>query len=210
MKKLIVIHFIFISFLSFGLDKENSFGVEYTYSNTENFGDYIPSLSVSFTKNFSLIFTREWPEFSYQNPSYLLELYKTNYYILVGYGKFKEQIMGIDYTIGTFTTGVKINNYDDLVVKFYKLQKDTYLKNGNILSSKINIVDDNKISTNYMIKYKSNFWSYCYYFDFDILNKGIIELNSSELSKKMALKLAYSREFQSNRNGFYISIGTKF
>ena len=210
MKKLIVSFFILTNFLIYSSDKEKPFGIEYLYSNTENFKDYIPSLSISYTKDFTLIFTREWAEFNYQNPSYLLELYKGNYYILSGYGKYKEQIIGIDYTFETFTTGIKINNYDDLAIKFYKLQKDFYLKNGNILSSKINIVDNKEISTNYMIKYKSNYWSYSHYFDFDIINKGIVELQSNELIKKLTLKLSYAREFEANKNGISISIGTKF
>lgn len=210
MKKLIVSFFILISFLVFSLEKEKPFGIEYVNSNTENFGDYVPSLAISYTKDFTLIFTREWPEFNYQNPSYLLELYKGNYYILSGYGKYKEQIIGIDYAFGTFTTGIKINSYDDLRVKFYKLQKDFYLKNGNILSSKINVVDNNEISTNYMIKYKSDFWAYSHYFDFDTLNKGVVELQSNELIKKLTLKLAYAKEWESNKSGFSINIGTKF
>lgn len=210
MKKLIVSFFILISFMVYSSGKEKPFGIEYKYLNTDNFGDYIPSLALSYTEDFSLIFTREWPEFDYQNPSYLLEFYKNNYYLIVGYGKYKEEIIGIDYTFETFTFGIKINSYDDLNVRLYKVQKDFYLKNGNILNWKINVVDDNEISTDYMIKYKSRFWNYSHYFDFDILNKGIIELDSNNLIKNFRLKLAYAREFKDNKNGYSISVGTNF
>lgn len=210
MKIIIIIFFVLNRFISYSLDREKFLGIEYLYSNTESFGDFIPSLSISYTNDFSLILTREWPEFNYQNPSYLIELYKGNYYLLLGYGKYNEEIIGIDYIFKTFTTGIKINSYKELRVKFYKFQKDFYLKNGDILSSRINIVDDNVISTNYMIKYKSNFWAYSHYFDFNILNKGLLELQLNKLIKKMTLKLAYAREFESKKNGFSISVGTKF
>lgn len=210
MQKLTTLFLIFLSLLSYSLGTEKPFEIEYKYSNTDNFGDYIPSLALSYNEDFSLIFTREWPEFEYQSPSYLLELYKNNYYLIAGYGKYKEEIIGMDYTFGTFTTGIKISNYDNLKAKIYKLQKDFYLKNGDILNSKINIVEDTKTSANYMIKYKSKFWNYSHYFDFNSLNKGIIELDSNELIRDFRLKLAYAREFEYNKNGYSISIGTNF
>lgn len=210
MKTVILLLVTLFSLLSYSDVNEKPYQVEYKYSNTDNFGDYIPSLSLSYVKDFSLVLTGEWPEFDYQNPSYLLELYKNNYYLMAGYGKYKEEIIGIDYTFNSFTAGIKISNYNNFKVNIYKLQKDFYLKNGDILSGKINIVDDNKISENYMIKYKSNYWNYSHYFDFNLLDKGIIEFDSNKQIDTFRLKLAYARDFRYNKNGYSISVGTNF
>ena len=211
MKKLLVLFFIFLNLFSYSEeDTEDSFGIEFKHSNIESFGESLPSLSLSYKADFSLIFTREWPEFDYQNPSNQFDIYIGNYYFIIGQGKYNEEILGMDYTFGTITAGLKLNNYDEERVMFYNLQKDFYLNNENILSGRVNIVDDDKISSNYMIKFKSNFWNYSQYFDFYDINKGIIEIDSNELVEKIKLKLAFAKDFESNENGFSFTIGAIF
>ncbi len=188
----------------------NNWTFEYSVSNLDNFGNYLPSISLGYKENYTLLYTKEWPEFEYQNSSNFLEYYKGNYYLIIGQGKYEEKVLGIDYTFKTATFGLRLNNYKDNEVIFYKFQKDYYIKDNFVLSGRVTGIEAEEFNLNYMLKLKYNFVAYSHYFDLEDLNKGIIEISPVNETNKYMVKISYGQDFKTKDNGFSLSLGTKF
>ncbi|MBP6282272.1 MAG: hypothetical protein KA384_09530 [Leptotrichiaceae bacterium] len=213
LKKLILIMGLLISILICANEDNNGIiTLKYNTSNLENLEIEYPSVFVGYKKNkeYSLSYTREWEKNEFEKGLNLLEFYKGNYYFLIGQSSQLNLSVGLDYTYKLLTLGIKMNNYDDTTVKYYKIQGDYYFKNGIISTGKVNLVDDGKTELNYMLKLNYNIFNYSYYFDFNDLNKGVFEIKKDGIMKKYFLGFSYATEFNTNKNAASLSLGYNF
>lgn len=173
--------------------------------------DYFYSSVEYYNLNFDLIYTANWNSKNNENIGNLIELYKNNYYIFLGNFDSNNYTTGIDYTLGLYTFGVKLNNYNSENVFFYKLQKDWYFGEKDILSIKLTAVDSEEdFKTFYMIKNQYKNIYITHYFDFDCTNQSVIEYKLKDKNKKINYSIGYSKDFKTKDDGFSFGISSKF
>lgn len=171
--------------------------------------DYFYSSIEYYNLNFDLIYTTNWHSKNNNNIGNLIEIYNGNYYIFLGNSDNNNYTTGIDYTLGLYTLGIKLNTYDSENVLFYKLQKDWYFGEKDILSIKLTGVDSKEdFKTFYMIKNQYKNIYITHYFDFDTTNQSVIEYKLKDKNKKINYFIGYSKDFETKKDGFSLGISS--
>lgn len=216
MKKLLLVLFV----LSFSLAKADEnfkkWEVKFNYTSFEetSVDEEIPYISLYFREEdkYTLIYNREQvyrDDEKFRNGEYL-ELYKGNFYYILGQTDFMNLNLGVEYYYKVYTFGIKLNDYDTQDVIFYKFQADHYFKNSSIGSLRATVVSAEDISIDYMGKIVYKIWSYSHYFDFEDLNKGIVEVKLNKKDSIYDINAGYGYDFHNSRTGIILGFGVKF